>query len=43
MALATATAVWLTLLLVRLLDRPALRAWLIVYTHGIDLGTYHIL
>lgn len=40
MALATATAVWLTLLLVRLLDRPALRAWWIVYTLGIALGTY---
>jgi mannosyltransferase len=40
MALATAAAVWLTLLLVRLLDRPAFRAWWIVYALGIALGTY---
>ena len=38
MALATAAAVWLTVLLLRLLDRPARRAWWIGYGSGLALG-----
>ncbi|MFE5671532.1 glycosyltransferase family 39 protein [Agromyces sp. NPDC056523] len=40
MALATAIAVWTTLLLLRLLDGPARRAWWVVYAIGLAAGTY---
>ena len=40
MAPATAIGAWLTLLLVRLLDRPARPGWWIAYAGGLVLGTY---
>lgn len=40
LALATAAAVWLTLLAVRLLDAPMRRAWWWVYALGLSLATY---
>lgn len=40
LALATAAAVWLTLLLLRLLDAPMRRGWWWVYALGLALSTY---
>ncbi len=40
MALATAAATWLTVLLLRLLDAPARRAWWILYVFGLAAATY---
>ena len=40
MAVATAAATWLTVLLLRLLDAPARRAWWIVYAFGLAAATY---
>ena len=40
MALATAAATWLTVLLLRLLDAPARRAWWILYVIGLAAATY---
>lgn len=40
MALAMAAAVWLTLLLIRLLDRAARPVWWIVYAVGLAAGSY---
>lgn len=39
-ALATAAAVWLTVLLLRLTDRPAGRAWWVAYALGMAIGVY---
>jgi mannosyltransferase len=40
LALATAAVVWLTLLLLRLLDDPSARGWWVLYTIGMAAGAY---